>query len=145
MRPSFLATVVCACVAGSVAASNNWAGSNVSSTYPIFLCLHSNISSFSCSQNYYIPSLPDGDRAKMLDGMKDAGMKVLRTWISGHDAGQKGSSNAKTPDVESSKLGQYDDTILKQIDQLMVEAHDRGIKLLIGEWDSVVGGGMTKS
>ena len=52
--------------------------------------------------------------------MKAAGMKVLRTWVTGHQAGQKGSSNKYVPDVEQNGLRQYDDTLLDQIDQLMV-------------------------
>ncbi|KAJ7584792.1 glycoside hydrolase family 5 protein [Mycena floridula] len=87
--------------------------------------------SFAAANNYYVYSLPAGDRAKLLDGMKAAGMTVLRTWVSGHGAGQKASSNKAVSDVEGGGIGKYDETILNQIDQLMVEAHDRGIKLLI--------------
>ncbi|THU76946.1 hypothetical protein K435DRAFT_121856 [Dendrothele bispora CBS 962.96] len=67
--------------------------------------------------------------------MKAAGMKVLRTWVSGHAAGQKGSNSAAVNDLEHNGLGTYDDAILNQIDRLMVDAHDRGIKLLIGMYD----------
>jgi len=53
--------------------------------------------------------------------MADAGMPVLRTWITGHSAGQKGSSNEEIADLEAGGLGNYDNTkILEQIDQLMV-------------------------
>jgi mannan endo-1,4-beta-mannosidase len=31
------------------------------------------------------------------------------------------------PDIEPQQVGTYDDTQLRAIDQLMVEAHDRGI------------------
>ncbi|KAK7033943.1 hypothetical protein VNI00_012570 [Paramarasmius palmivorus] len=62
-------------------------------------------------------------------------MKVLRTWVTGHDAGQKGSNSRAVPDLEHNGIGTYDDTILDQIDQLMVDAHARGIKLLIGMHD----------
>ncbi|TFK39569.1 glycoside hydrolase [Crucibulum laeve] len=91
--------------------------------------------SFAGASNYYAYSLPDTDRHALLDGMKVAGMKVLRTWVTGHEAGQKGSSTTKIVDLEANGIRNYDDTILDQIDQLMVDAHARGIKLLIGMYD----------
>jgi mannan endo-1,4-beta-mannosidase len=33
------------------------------------------------------------------------------------------------PDIEQKNVGEFDDTQLEAIDQLMVEAHERGIKL----------------
>ncbi|KAL0062007.1 hypothetical protein AAF712_011163 [Marasmius tenuissimus] len=91
--------------------------------------------SFAGANNYFIYSLPDTDRHAILDGMKAAGMKVLRTWVTGHTSGQKNSSNTDIPDLEHNGIGTYDDKILDQIDQLMVDAHARGIKLLIGMHD----------
>ncbi|KAJ8094978.1 hypothetical protein PM082_010195 [Marasmius tenuissimus] len=76
--------------------------------------------SFAGANNYFIYSLPDTDRHAILDGMKAAGMKVLRTWVTGHTAGQKNSSNTDIPDLEHNGIGTYDDKILDQIDQLMV-------------------------
>ncbi|KAJ7112904.1 glycoside hydrolase superfamily [Mycena epipterygia] len=91
--------------------------------------------SWAGANNYYAHNLPDADRHALLDGMKAAGMKVLRTWVSGNSAGQKGSTSTEAADVEGGGIGQYDDTVLDKIDQLMVDAHDRGIKLLIGMYD----------
>ncbi|KAJ7726269.1 glycoside hydrolase superfamily [Mycena maculata] len=88
--------------------------------------------------NYYAYALPAQERYALLDGMKASGMKVLRTWVSGAAAGQKGSDNIDVPDLEANGIGRYDDTILTAIDQLMVDAHDRGIKLLIGMYDQNV-------
>ncbi|THU90780.1 hypothetical protein K435DRAFT_841290, partial [Dendrothele bispora CBS 962.96] len=76
--------------------------------------------SFAGANNYYAYGLPDTERHALLDAMKSAGMKVLRTWVSGHTAGQKGSNSAAVNDLEHDGLGTYDDAILKQIDQLMV-------------------------
>ncbi|KAJ7617906.1 glycoside hydrolase family 5 protein [Roridomyces roridus] len=91
--------------------------------------------SFAGSNNYYAWALPDADRAALLDGMQAAGMKVLRTWVTGLGAGQKGSDSVAVPDLEANGIGNYDDTVLNRIDQLMVDAHARGIKLLIGMHD----------
>jgi mannan endo-1,4-beta-mannosidase len=52
----------------------------------------------------------------------DVSSQVLRTWVTGHDAGQKGSNSRAVPDLEHNGIGTYDDTILDQIDQLMVRA-----------------------
>ncbi|KAF7314147.1 Glycoside hydrolase [Mycena chlorophos] len=91
--------------------------------------------SFAGANNYYIWALPDSDRYAILDAMQDAGMKVLRTWVTGVGAGQKNSDNMEVPDLEANGIGNYDDTVLNLIDQLMVDAHARGIKLLIGMYD----------
>ncbi|KAF5346798.1 hypothetical protein D9758_015724 [Tetrapyrgos nigripes] len=91
--------------------------------------------SFAGTNNYFAYALPDQDRHTLLDAMKAADMKVLRTWVSGQDAGQKKSNSIAVPDLEHEGLGQYDDKILTLIDQLMVDAHERGIKLLIGMYD----------
>lgn len=47
--------------------------------------------------------------------------------MSGNSASQKGSGSIAVPDLESGGIGKYDDTILDKIDQLMVDAHDRGM------------------
>ncbi|KAJ6449376.1 glycoside hydrolase family 5 protein [Mycena sanguinolenta] len=91
--------------------------------------------SFAGANNYYIWALPTADRIAILDGMQAAGMKVLRTWVTGLGAGQKASDSISVPDLEANGIGNYDDTVLNLIDQLMVDAHARGIKLLIGMHD----------
>ncbi|KAJ7160592.1 glycoside hydrolase family 5 protein [Mycena crocata] len=113
MQVIFLSLLLLGTTFSTSLAANSWAGAN----------------------NYYAYSLPDADRHALLDGMKAAGMKVLRTWVSGHAAGQKGSNNKQVPDLEEGGIGKYDETVLNQIDQLMVDAHDRGIKLLISMYD----------
>ncbi|KAJ6461152.1 glycoside hydrolase family 5 protein [Mycena vitilis] len=91
--------------------------------------------SFAGANNYYLYALPTADRIAILDGMKAAGMKVLRTRVAAVGAGEKASKNVAVADLEANGIGKYDDTILNQIDQLMVDAHARGIKLLIGMHD----------
>ncbi|KAJ7764361.1 glycoside hydrolase family 5 protein [Mycena metata] len=88
--------------------------------------------SFAGANNYYIYALPQADRLAILNGMQAAGMKVLRTLVTGVAAGQKLSDNIAVPDLEANGIGNYDDTVLNLIDQLTVDAHVRGIKLLIG-------------
>jgi mannan endo-1,4-beta-mannosidase len=42
-------------------------------------------------------------------------------------ANNKDTGSVEMPDIEPQQVGTYDDTQLRAIDQLMVEAHDRGI------------------
>ncbi|KAH7097923.1 glycoside hydrolase family 5 protein [Auriculariales sp. MPI-PUGE-AT-0066] len=94
--------------------------------------------SFAGTNSYYIAALPQNERLALLQSMKNADMKVLRTFVQGVSAGAKNSSNGDLPDLEPNAIGEYDDTILNAIDQLMVEAHDYGIKLLICVYDKNV-------
>ncbi|KAJ7094208.1 hypothetical protein C8R44DRAFT_749708 [Mycena epipterygia] len=75
--------------------------------------------SFAGSNNYFAWALPQSDRLALLDGMQAAGMKVLRTWVTGLGAGQKASDSIAVPDLEANGIGNYDDTVLNMIDQLM--------------------------
>jgi hypothetical protein len=76
--------------------------------------------------------------------MKDAGMSVVRVFITHIYENNKGSGNDEIPDLEQWGLGQYDDTILKKIDKLMSECYARKMKLIIacgdryalGFWDT---------
>ncbi|KAJ7491757.1 glycoside hydrolase family 5 protein [Mycena galericulata] len=79
-------------------AGNSWAGAN----------------------NYFAFALPEADRIALLDGMQSAGMRVLRTFVTGVPAGQKTSDSIAVPDLEANGIGDYDDTVLDLIDQLMV-------------------------
>jgi mannan endo-1,4-beta-mannosidase len=62
----------------------------------------------------------------VLDAIKAADLKVLRLFISETFSDFKRTGSVYMPDVEPRKVGVYDDTQLKAIDQLMVEAHQRG-------------------
>lgn len=58
--------------------------------------------------------------------MKAAGGKIVRIFISFTDVNNKGTGSIYMPDIEPVSVGEYDDTQLLAIDQLMVEAKDRG-------------------
>lgn len=83
----------------------------------------------------YLHSYNQPDRTKVLDAMKSAGMSTVRIFLTYIYAGNKGSNNRELPELEPEKLGVYDDTQLEAVDQLMVEAHARGIKLVIAVHD----------
>ncbi|KAF8152990.1 glycoside hydrolase family 5 protein [Crassisporium funariophilum] len=109
---SIISILLLACFSKSVQA-NNFAGAN----------------------SYFLFSLSQPDRIAVLDAMKGADMKLLRIFITRVTAGNKGSSAKAVNDLETVAVGSYDDTILRQIDQLAVEARARNIKLVIAMHD----------
>jgi len=76
----------------------------------------------SSSLNYFCRP----DRLAVLDAIKAADLKVVRLFISETFDNFKRTGSIYMPDVEPKEVGVYDDTQLKAIDQLMVEAHERG-------------------
>jgi len=81
------------------------------------------------ADSFFLYAMSDKDRVAHLSAMHDAGMKVVRIFISGVGKGSKGSSAVDVPDLEPQTVGVYDDTILERIDQLLYEAVSYGIKL----------------
>ncbi|EIN10943.1 glycoside hydrolase [Punctularia strigosozonata HHB-11173 SS5] len=80
-------------------------------------------------------ALQKSKQKALLQAMSNTGMKVLRTFVSFEAAGQKNNDSLETNDLEQNGVGTRDDTILNRIDQLMVNAHAVGIKLLIALYD----------
>ena len=66
------------------------------------------------------------DRLQVLDTIQKADLKVLRIFISETFENFKNTGSVYMPDIEPDHIGQFDDTQLTAIDQLMVEAHERG-------------------
>jgi hypothetical protein len=66
------------------------------------------------------------DRLDVLDAIRAADLKVLRLFISETFENFKNTGSVYMPDIEPKQVGQFDDTQLAAIDQLMVEAHERG-------------------
>lgn len=66
------------------------------------------------------------DRLAVLDAVKDAKLKTLRLFISYTPQNNKATGSVNMPDIEPNQVGTYDDTQLRAIDQLMVEARERG-------------------
>lgn len=70
--------------------------------------------------------LPRSDRLAVLDAVKSAKLKTLRLFISPTPKNNKNTGSVNMPDIEPKEVGKWDDTQLLAIDQLMVEAHERG-------------------
>lgn len=96
------------------------------------------------ANSYYLFALKDADRLAVLDAMKSTGMSMLRIFVAHVYPNNKNSGNDEVMDLEPTTLGVYDDTILKKIDQLMLECSQRNIKMIIalgdryalGFWDT---------
>ncbi|KAJ7899213.1 hypothetical protein B0H14DRAFT_2556780 [Mycena olivaceomarginata] len=76
--------------------------------------------SFAGANIYYLYALPTANCIAILNGMQAAGMKVLHTWATGIGAGQKASNNISVCDLEVNGIGNYDDTVMNLIDQLVM-------------------------
>lgn len=71
-------------------------------------------------------------------------MSVVRIFISHVGQNNKNSGNDELNDLEGWGVGDYDDTVLEKIDQLMVELQERNMQLIIsihdryalGFWDT---------
>lgn len=63
---------------------------------------------------------------QVLDAIQGADLKVLRLFVSETFENFKNTGSIYMPDIEPEEVGRFDDTQLKAIDQLMVEAHERG-------------------
>jgi mannan endo-1,4-beta-mannosidase len=64
----------------------------------------------------------------VLDAIRDAKLKTLRIFISQTLQNNKNTGSVAMPDIEPQTVGTWDDTQLRAIDQLMVEARERGTK-----------------
>lgn len=71
-----------------------------------------------------IPYRPD--RVAVLDAVKAAGLKTVRIFISETFDNNKNTGSVYMPDIEPKAVGRWDDTQLEAIDQLMIEARQRG-------------------
>ncbi|KAI0651460.1 glycoside hydrolase [Trametes meyenii] len=91
---------------------------------------------FAGSNLYYAPGLRKDSRNTLLQGLKDAEMKVLRVWLDGQSSTQKGTPIDPFPDLEPNTICNgdescYDDTVLERLDDFMLDAQKQGIKLII--------------
>lgn len=85
---------------------------------------------FAGSNLYYAAGLTTEEQDKLFTSLQSAGVKVLRVWLDGQQSGTKGTVFPSFPSLESS-IGKYDDTVLKKLDDVMVNAAKHGIKLMI--------------
>ncbi len=86
------------------------------------------------ASSYFLHGLKKQDRLAVLQAAKDADLKVIRIFITGVFWHSHGTDIDEIKDLESWP-GSYNDKILNQIDDLMAEAKNYGIKLIIAMHD----------
>ncbi|OQR98732.1 hypothetical protein THRCLA_06682, partial [Thraustotheca clavata] len=79
--------------------------------------------------------LVDNDRHEVLDQLKAGGFKTVRIFLSSVGRNAKGANNVGVNDLEQNSVGNYDDSILSLVDQLMADCYQRGLKLIIAMHD----------
>ncbi|KAL5361128.1 glycoside hydrolase superfamily [Aspergillus floccosus] len=86
---------------------------------------------FAGSNLYYAAGLTSSQQDTLFTGLQSAGVKVLRVWLDGQSSAQKGTQLSPFPSLERDSPGNWDDTVLNRLDDVMYKAHQYGIKLLI--------------
>ncbi|KAJ3202416.1 hypothetical protein HDU82_007369 [Entophlyctis luteolus] len=102
-------TAAATTAAATVAAKSQWSGVN----------------------SYFIHTLPSTDQESLLTSLQSAGVTKIRIFITSFAAGGKSTNSVGADDLETTTVGVYDDTILDQIDQLMLRMSNYGMQLLI--------------
>ncbi|KAL4946472.1 glycoside hydrolase superfamily [Aspergillus oleicola] len=97
----------------------------------MMLALSHAAKSFAGSNLYYAVGLTDAQSTTLLEGLQNAGVKVLRVWLDGQQGTVKGTKLNDLNSLQGDGPNDYDDTVLNRLDDFMVKAHDHGIKLLI--------------
>ncbi|KAF2762541.1 glycoside hydrolase family 5 protein [Pseudovirgaria hyperparasitica] len=94
------------------------------------------------SNLYYAAGLDTDQQDTLLCALSEAGVKVLRVWLDGEEANQKGTQHVAYPSLEVDYIGDWDDTVLERYDDFMVNAKDYGIKLQISphSWNALDAG-----
>jgi len=99
--------------------------------------------SWAGSSLYYAPGLYQNDQEFLFSNLQQNGFKVLRVWLDGQStATTKGTNIQSYPDLEPNTVGTFDDTVLELVDNLMLTAHQYGVKLMISmhSWNALAGG-----
>jgi len=86
------------------------------------------------ASSYFLHGLKKNDRLAVLQAAKDANLKVIRIFITSTFYHSHNTDSDAISDLESWP-GSYNDKILGQIDDLMADAKNYGIKLIIAMHD----------
>ncbi|KAI8610731.1 hypothetical protein BC830DRAFT_718887 [Chytriomyces sp. MP71] len=83
--------------------------------------------------SFFLYAYSIDDQAEILGNLQSAGVTKIRIFLTSIGAGSKNSNCNEVNDLESNDVGDYDDTILTMIDQLLqtMASGNYGIKLLI--------------
>lgn len=85
--------------------------------------------------SFYLHALSSSDQDEVVGNLNDAGVKVVRIFLSSVDASAKGSSSIELLDLEQVEVGEYDDDILDRVDALMDKLRAQDMKLIVALHD----------
>lgn len=95
--------------------------------------------SWAGTSNYFVQGLSASDQKAYISALADAGVKVIRLWVSQQPGGEscvKGSiSRNSAPNFEEA-IGKYNWKTLDLLDQTLVYLEEKGIKALISPHDA---------
>ncbi|KAJ3400734.1 hypothetical protein HDU80_006647 [Chytriomyces hyalinus] len=85
---------------------------------------------FAGVNSYFIWAYEDADQIQILKDVAAAGIKVIRIFITGFGAYNKGTNIPTTySDIEESGVGSYNDLVLQRIDRLLLNIRDSKLDL----------------
>jgi mannan endo-1,4-beta-mannosidase len=88
--------------------------------------------SFAGSNLYYAAGLTTDQQHTLFSKLQSVGVKVLRVWVDGQTGTVKGTAINGFAGLENDGPAQWNnDEVLNRLDDVMVNAHQYGIKLLI--------------
>ncbi|GKT59711.1 hypothetical protein ColTof4_10934 [Colletotrichum tofieldiae] len=87
--------------------------------------------SFSASNLYYAAGLNTQQQTFLFEGLRSAGVKVLRVWLDGQSGSEKGTTFEAYNGLQGDGPDVWDDNVLNRLDNFMARAHGYGIKLLV--------------
>ncbi|TPX78448.1 hypothetical protein CcCBS67573_g00294 [Chytriomyces confervae] len=85
--------------------------------------------------SYFIYSLPPQDQEEILSELNKANIKTVRIFLTAFGKGGKGTTSVGSNDLEEHTCGEYDDSILSQVDAMMPLLVKYNIRLLIAMHD----------
>ncbi|CAF1398335.1 unnamed protein product [Didymodactylos carnosus] len=87
--------------------------------------------------HFFAWNLPQSEQIQLIQTLASTQIKVLRIFIATIDSKQAGSNAMGADDLERYQVGKYDDNVLNQIDQLIVNLakYGNGMKLIIALHD----------
>ncbi|ORY51048.1 hypothetical protein BCR33DRAFT_837169 [Rhizoclosmatium globosum] len=85
--------------------------------------------------SYFLANLPEADQKYVLSALQQAGITVVRVFVTQFKPNGKKTNAYGQPDLEMTTIGQYNDTALTYLDGLLSIVPDYGIKLIIAFHD----------
>ncbi|KAI8611850.1 glycoside hydrolase family 5 protein [Chytriomyces sp. MP71] len=85
--------------------------------------------------SYFLYSLPESDQETILSALADAGVKTVRIFLTSFSPGGKGTTARGSTDLELDTCGDYNDSVLDQVDAMLPLLSKHGIRLLIAMHD----------